>query len=368
MRHLLTITPDFPPAVGGIQLLLGRLIDHLPDWRHTVLCRPPGVAAASNVAVRTTAAGAQVGNLELNFRAALTALRERPDAVLLGHVALAPSARLLHARAPVVTYAYADELTHRPWMTRRAIRHSDYVVAISRYTAEVCVEHGSHRDRLAVIPPGVDHTATAVPLAALRTPTILTVARLADHYKGFDVVMAAMPRILAHVPDARWLIAGDGPLRSELESSARAASLGRSVDFLGRVSDERRAELLAAADVFVMPSRLPPRGAGGEGFGIVYLEAAGAGVPVVAGNVAGALDAVSDGVTGLLVDPTDPSAVADALIAILTDPARAAAMGAASREWARRFTWERMAGQVEAVLLDAIARRPVSRGARDPLG
>jgi phosphatidylinositol alpha-1,6-mannosyltransferase len=96
-----------------------------------------------------------------------------------------------------------------------------------------------------------------------------------------------------------------------------------------------------------MPSRLPARGLAGEGFGIVYLEANARGLPVVAGGVAGALDAVVDGETGLLVDAGDHFAVAEAVSSLLLDPDRARAIGEAGVQHARRFTWPEIAGRVE---------------------
>ena len=109
-----------------------------------------------------------------------------------------------------------------------------------------------------------------------------------------------------------------------------------TVEVLGRVSDEERAGLLAAADVFVMACRNRWFGLEQEGFGIVFLEAAAAGVPQVAGASGGAHEAVLDGVTGLVVrQPEDPGAVAQALRTLLADPALARRMGEAARTRAR---------------------------------
>ena len=104
-----------------------------------------------------------------------------------------------------------------------------------------------------------------------------------------------------------------------------------------------------------MPSRLPPEGLGGEGFGIAYLEAAAWGLPAVAGNVGGAADAVEDGVSGLLVDPTEPEAVAAALIELLSDESRAAALGEAGQERAQGYAWPRIAARVSDVLVATAA-------------
>jgi phosphatidylinositol alpha-1,6-mannosyltransferase len=115
-----------------------------------------------------------------------------------------------------------------------------------------------------------------------------------------------------------------------------------------------------------MPSRLPADGLAGEGFGIVYLEAAAHGVPVVAGNVAGALDAVADGESGLLVDPTDSRAVAGALSSLLLDGELATRLGRAGAERAKRFAWPSIAARLEAVLLDLVAHQRGGAGPPPP--
>ena len=130
-----------------------------------------------------------------------------------------------------------------------------------------------------------------------------------------------------------------------------------AVRFLGAVDDAERDRWLRSADVFAMPSRLPNAGLAGEGFGIVYLEAAAYGKPVVAGNVAGALDAVLDGETGLLVDPTDPRAVADALTRLLREPELAARLGRAAQARVAGLSWPAMARSVEALLREQSGAR-----------
>jgi phosphatidylinositol alpha-1,6-mannosyltransferase len=131
-----------------------------------------------------------------------------------------------------------------------------------------------------------------------------------------------------------------------------------SIRFLGSVSDEQRNLWLRRADLLAMPSRLPGGGLAGEGFGIVYLEAGAYGKPVVAGNVGGAVDAVLDGQTGLLVDPTDPVAVGAAITKLLLDEQLARRLGSAGAQRARSFAWPVIVQRLEAVLLEQIERIP----------
>src|SRR5262249_50435659 len=143
-------------------------------------------------------------------------------------------------------------------------------------------------------------------------PTLLTVATLLFRYKGHDVMVRALPLIRARVPDARWVVVGDGPFRPAVESAVRAYGLDGAVDLLGRVSVAGRAAGPTRAAAFCMRSGARAAGLGGGGFGIAYMEAAAHGMPSIGGNVAGARDAVLNGEPGLLVDPADHLAVAGA--------------------------------------------------------
>jgi phosphatidylinositol alpha-1,6-mannosyltransferase len=275
--------------------------------------------------------------------------------ILAGHVLATPA--IWPTRVPGVVYLHADEVPAHARVSRIALRRATYAVAVSRHTASLAIMHGADRARLRLIPPGVDPPVNAGRIQSER-PTIITVARLEDRYKGHDVVMQALVGVRRRVPDARWVIVGDGSLRGELEAAADQLGLRDSVVFTGRVTDEERDSWLSRSDVFVMPSRVPASG-GGEGFGIVYLEAGAHGLPVVAANVGGSVDAVENGRTGLLVSPEDPSAVASALTQLLLDPARARALGAAGAAKARAHTWAHVTRRVETLLLTAAGRLPL---------
>ena len=192
------------------------------------------------------------------------------------------------------------------------------------------------------IPPGVD-TRAIVPLSpeartaararlglASAGPLVVSLSRLVPR-KGMDVLIEAANRLAPSYPDLVVAIGGEGRQLSELRR--QAAQSTASVTLMGRLSDEDRAALLGCADVFVMACHNRWLGLEQEGFGIVFLEAAAAGVPQVAGDSGGAAEAVIDGTTGLVVaSPEDPGAVATALRTFLADPDRGRRMGQAARE------------------------------------
>jgi len=361
----LVITPDFPPAPGGIQLLVHRLVTNFERVESRVVAL--GVEGdeafdeSAEVAVRRVAAkGADRNRLavaRLNAAGLTEGLRQRPDVVICGHVVAAPAAAVLRRFGPrVVQYLHGDEFRTRPRLVRRAMRAADAVIAVSRHTSEMALAHGCDPERLRIISPGVDLPGPPVAARSLR-PTVLTVARLVEPYKGHDVVIRALPLVRERMPEARWLVVGEGPLRPDLERLARSEGVEDIVDFRGSASDAERDRCYDEAHVFTMTSRLPEEGFGGEGFGIVYLEAGAHGLPSVAGDVAGARDAVIAGETGLLVDPTDPGAVAGALVSLLGDRPLAERMGAAARRHAESSAWPAVAARVEALLEELVAGR-----------
>ena len=301
--------------------------------------------------------GRRAGLAALNALALAQARPFRPNVILCGHIVVAPAAVLAGrlTGAPVVAYLYADEGPAQPRLAGLAFRSAQATIAVSRYGRDLAVGLGAPPRRVVVIEPGVD-PPTLPRTRRSEDPLIVTVARLTDRYKGHDVVLEALPSIRARVPGARWIVVGDGPLRPELEARAGELGMSHAVHFTGAVSDAERDAWLDRAQVFVMPSRLPPGGAGGEGFGIVYLEAGAHGLPVVAGAVAGALDAVVDGETGILVEPERTEAVAGALTELLLDPERARRLGDAGARRAAELSWPRMVSRVEDVLLQVLAR------------
>jgi glycosyltransferase involved in cell wall biosynthesis len=161
-----------------------------------------------------------------------------------------------------------------------------------------------------------------------------------------------MPRLAERCPGALYVHLGDGPERAALERFA-----GPRVRLLGRAADDVRADLYAAADLFVMPYRA--RVGDVEGFGLVAAEAMLAGLPVVATAVDAVPEVVRDGVGGRLVPPEDPAALADAILSLLSDPDARRRLGEGARAEAEaRFGWSRVGDDYLAAVAGA------RRGAR----
>ncbi len=352
--RLLILTPDFPPAHGGVQALVHGLALAITGFQtEVVTLAQPGAGRFDGEGKLTTRrVDAHIGGgaarmLALNAGGLRHALRFRPDVTLSAHVITSPAAavvrRLLGGRT--AQYFYANEILGRPRLSAFAAARADVVIAISAYTASLIAATGTSPADLRLIPPGVELPSDPGALSAER-PTVLTIAQLKHSYKGHDVLIRALADVRARVPDVEWVVIGEGPLRQGLEALASSCGLDGTARFVGAVSDEERNSWLRRADVLAMPSRLA-----GEGFGIVYLEANAYGKPVVAGNVAGPLDAVVDGVSGLLVDPTDAAAVGAAVTRLLLDRELAQRLGRNGAARAGDFSWPAIAKRVEAALL-----------------
>lgn len=189
--------------------------------------------------------------------------------------------------------------------------------------------------RVSVVHPGI--LTPDQPGQSCRERDILSVGRLVER-KGFDVLLRAVAQIKQTRPRVTVTLVGDGPDRGRLEQLRDDLDLRDNVQFAQELSpDELRKAYLSHRVFCQLPRELPNGDI--EGFGIVFLEAAAAGLPVVAGNSGGVADAVNDGVNGFLVDPLDPMIVAKKMKQILDDPEKEKAMGSASCEWVQKFDW-----------------------------
>jgi len=310
---ILLITDEYPPDVGGIATYLHALYGDLRRDEVTIV---------------------------RSFRAALSALRRtRPNVIHAGTLMTSGVLAWFLSRVFRVPYAlhvYGTDLTttRRSWLMQRlalaALRRAHRVIVISDFGSEQAAKLGVERARIVKIAPPVDARRFAPP-AEERAParTLLTVARLVPR-KGHDTMLRALALVLPKMPDVRYVIAGDGPERARLESLARDLGVANAVQFAGTVDDV--VPRYQACNVFVMVSRTIAESGDVEGFGIAFAEASACAKPVIAGSSGGVGDAVIDGVTGVLVPPDDPAALADAILDLLGDPETCRRLGRQGRE------------------------------------
>ncbi len=225
------------------------------------------------------------------------------------------------------------------------------VQAVSESTAEDLVARGFRRERIEVIPNGVDLASYAPDpqRARFEEPTLLYLGRL-KRYKRVDLVLRALSLLRQRGMAARLLIAGRGDALDELKRLTAELELEDRVEFLGFVDEARKRDLFRRAWVHVLTS---PK----EGWGISNLEAAACATPTVASDSPGLRDSVVNGETGFLVPHGDVSALADRLAQLLQDPALRARLAEGAHRFALRHSWERAADDTERHLSAVLAAR-----------
>lgn len=382
MKSLLISAAYFPPQTGGISRYMASVCETL--GREEVCCltgvprngdrdasirprvyRRPS-AFAKNWHVQALSLGTSV--LEI-------LMKEHPAVV---QIAVANEGNIglwlrQYFGLPYIVYAHGNEIldaTGTQWeKPRQSLRQASRVLAVSRYTAGLVQDAGVSAGRVEILHPGCDvelfrpHTPngglhkSVLGKAELCRPLILSVGNLVPR-KGHDMVIRALPRLLAALGDVTYLIVGDGAFCQELKQLASEVGVRGRVIFAGRVSDEDLPDIYALCDVFVMASRENPESRDVEGFGMVYLEAGATGKPVVAGRSGGIGDAVVDDETGLLADPLSPDAIASAIETILRNPEVATRLGRQGRErTVREFSWPAVGKRLREILREVVEEK-----------
>jgi phosphatidylinositol alpha-1,6-mannosyltransferase len=371
MRHLI-LTLDFPPIHdGGVARSMDETARALAAAGQSVrvLTRGSGPSVAAHDASYPVPVTRWWGHHWQKFHPLLLALhlpragREERGAIV--HTSTWEVAPSVLRRAPkygwkVYVHAQGREIANafsnpaRMARLKEVLQAADAVLPISRHLGDLVRQAGAAPERVHLITPAIDARRVQggkgdrfrARFNLGSRPLLLTLARLVDR-KGQDTVIRALPAILRDVPDLAYVLAGRGDDRPRLEQIAKELNVEKNVVFTDFVADTDVPDIYAAADAYVMVSREGRESGDIEGFGITYLEASAAGLPVVAGNTAGALDAVADGVSGLLVDPTSVAAVGDAIRSLFKDRDRARALGQAGKDRvAREFSLATRAAKI----------------------
>jgi len=245
------------------------------------------------------------------------------------------------------------------------IKHAEAVFANSQFTKDLCLKSFPSLDpsKISVIHDGIDASTfkrRSREVLDIRSKCssgsriILTVANLIER-KGTRYLIEAMVYVVRHVPEARLVVVGRGPLRNKLESQVKTLGLDNYVTFTGAISNEKLREYYERCEVFVLPSIVDSAGET-EGLGVVLLEAGAVGKPVIGTAVGGIPEIILDGETGLLVPEKDPQALADAILRVLKDRQLATYLALRGRERAlREFSYETLARKFRDELLARLA-------------
>ena len=342
------------------------LAGHDVGW---ISARHPGTARVEVIdGIRIHRVG---GGLTVYLFAALaylTRLRDRYDVIVDCENGV-PFFTPLYSRKPVVLlvhHVHAEvfrselpgylrwlALWLEGWLMPRVYRRTP-VVAVSASTRDELLRGGWDGNRVSIVSNGVELPGATGEKGPDAAPLLLYLGRL-RRYKSVDVLLRALPAIIAQVPGTRLAIVGQGPERETLERLGWKLGLADTVRFHGYLARGERDGLLASASLLVCPSAF-------EGFGVTCLEANAFGTPVVAAASGGLRDAVVDGQTGVLVPYGDAERLSEAVVALLNDPEGRARMGSAGRAWAGQHGWDESASTFMGIIA-AAGRVPAADGA-----
>ncbi len=368
-RHLL-VTNDFPPKIGGIQQYLFELWSRLdPDtfqvhttpYRHaeafdsannftTVRSTEPVLLPYPWLTKRLDAAAAEFG-------AGMHVIDPAVPLGVIGPSLAQPYAVVLHGAEVTVP----GRLPGTSNALARVLDSATAVISAGAYALAEAERAVGRPLQNVVIPPGVDVDRFAPTSTAEQdkvrakydiapdAPFIFSVSRLVPR-KGMDTLIKVAARLHTSYPDLVVGIAGGG--RDEKRLAQLISRTGAPVRLLGRISEDDKAQLLSAADIFAMLCRNRWGGLEQEGFGIVFLEAAAAGTPQIAGSSGGADEAVVDGVTGLVTpEGADITEVVDLFSSLLDDPVQRRNMANAGRQRAAEsYSYDILARRLAASL------------------
>jgi len=363
--HILHIYKDYDPVLGGIENHIKVLAEGQAarGQQVTVLVTNTEprttIRQAGNLTIIKAARWAHLASTPLSPAVFQQARRLRGVDIVHLHVPYPPGDLIARAipGAPRFVVSYHSDIVRQRTLLRvyrhllrRTLARADRIVATSPRYIATSPFLAPQADKCVVVPLSVDPTRFANPdtaaVRALRerygTPLLLFVGRL-RYYKGLDFLIAALAQLPA---PAQVLIVGTGPERQRLQAQVQAANLGQRVHFLDDVSDADLPAVYAAADLFVLPSHLRS-----EAFGIVQLEAQAAGLPIVCTELGTGTSYVTQhGVTGFVVPPADPAALARAIAVLLANPDPARRMGEAGRARVQReFSHTRLLERMEEV-------------------
>ncbi|HVA91637.1 MAG TPA: glycosyltransferase [Chloroflexota bacterium] len=364
MLRVAHVYKDIFPVVGGIEnhiRLLCRELARQPDIQPHILVtsldRRSQAGRLDGVPITRAGRLASAASTPLSPRLAIELRRIRPDIVHLhfpypvGEVA----ALLAVPRVPTIITYHSDIIRQRSLLMlygpllRIVLKRAHAIIATSDAYLASSKWLTPNRDRCRIIPLGID-LAPFLPLQPRGDGhTILFVGRF-RYYKGLHYLLDA----LSHIPNARLLLVGSGGQEDELRAQTERLGLGQRVEFLTQVQDTDLPALYARADLFALPACERS-----EAFGLVLVEAAASGLPLLSTELGTGTSYVNlNRQTGLVVPPRDSAALAGACNKLLADPTLRAAYGAAARTRARQhFSIDRVANQVADLYREVAASR-----------
>lgn len=370
MRKTLLVTIDYWPQTGGVANYLVGLVDNLPAQDLVVLAPKAGAVDRQPVKIyrRSLFWALWPKWLPMIWQIYRIAKKEKVEMLWAGQPLPVGTAVNLVSRflkIPYIVNTHGMDVAgplaargRRLKVLKKVLSEAKTVTVNSENTKRLVLEVGIREEKILKIYPCPRLGARGSELGARDLinkfnlngkKVLLTVGRLVER-KGQDMVIRALPRVLARVPDLVYFIAGNGENRDNLLELIKGLNLGAKVVLSGYLANDELAAVYGACNAFIMTAR-DGRGGDIEGFGTVFLEAGLFGKPVIAGSSGGQAEAVVNGQTGLVVDPENIEDIASAIIKLLTDESLAKRLGEAGKARAEKeFRWEVEAKKLKDLL------------------
>lgn len=374
--RILVIVPYYSPHLGGLENYARHISQGLSDLGHEImivtsnhLIRHKEVVTIDGIKVHRLPYWFKLFNTPVNplWRIQLRRIVKnyQPD-VINAHTPvpyISDTGERVRGNIPFIL-TYHNDLTKNNYildilcqleymlLTNKTLRRSTNIIG----TSSTYIEHSRylspHIDKCRVISPGVDTKLYTIQKKDNTQSKVLFVGQLHSNHshKGLNVLIRAMPLLKSE--NVELIIVGEGDDIPRYK--ALALELGvSSINFMGRISDKQLASTYQSASVLILPSTTKA-----EGFGMVILEAAACGTPTIASNIGGISEAVQNGKTGLLIEPNNTRALAEAIDVVLGDPILREQLGSNAYQRAiNDFNWSLQSKKTEKVFKDAIAER-----------
>lgn len=383
---LILITKYFPPRIGGVPNFYGNIIANLKEIKLTVLTKAMKKSESydtllANKGVKIERVNCFAENMRLTlslhwlismcriiFKIIEQIRKTKAEFLIVGQVKmflLIPAYLIkIITGKPYILFLHGEEIPQIQMKSNGLLRffynHAFSYICNSKFTVERLKEFsGAKLKNISIVTPAVEDrffekvTCEAIEdkkrqLGFKNKRVIYTIARL-DLRKGQDKVIEAMPKVLERFSDAIYLIGGEGPNLENLKQLVKKLNLQDRVRFIGLVPREEIVTYHHIGEIYIMANRTLEDG-DTEGFGIVFLEANACGKPVIGGRAGGAVDAIEDGLSGLLCNSSDPNDIAEKICWLLENKEKAREIGSKGRERAlKNFRWEHKSHAFEKI-------------------
>jgi len=366
--RILLFTLEYPPFKGGIANYYGNLIKHWPEPdKIFILHNNQGRLIKNWLLPKWLLA---IWHLRKNIK------KNKIGHVLVGHILPLGTATYLIFKINKVKYSvflhgmdftFAIKSPRKRWLTKKILKNTANIICANAYTAKLVkdfLKTDITNNTIKVINPGINSQATRNTRLGARQVqhetrikerynlenkfVLLTVGRLVKR-KGMDTVLASLPATLKQVPNLVYVIVGNGPELTNIQSLITKLKLEKNVIIITNADDKERNVWYNICDIFIMPARNIDGDF--EGFGIVYLEANLTSKPVIAGDSGGIRDAVVNGLNGLLVNPESTKEITKAIIRLAHDKNLREKLGEQGRQRAiKEFSWEKQVKKIYNII------------------